>query len=104
MPVRAKDRRYGLLLCFALDKVPLDRLASELVRVTHPEGGIWVVVWKKGFLPDGPSSWEEAQEAMLATGWVDNKVLSLGAEVYASRYVRRRRPGKREPGAVSRRS
>ena len=97
VPVRAKDRRYGLVLCFALDKVALDRLGAELVRVTHPDGGIWVVVWKKGFLPDATSSWEEAQEAMLATGWVDNKVLSLGAEVYASRYVRRRRPGKREP-------
>jgi len=97
VPVRAKDGRYGLVLCFALDRVPLDRLGAELVRVTHPDGGIWVVVWKKGFLPDGASSWEEAQEAMLATGWVDNKVLSLGAEVYASRYVRRRRPGKREP-------
>jgi hypothetical protein len=33
---------------------------------------------------------------MLETGWVDNKVLSMGAELYATRYVRRRRPGKRE--------
>jgi len=41
---------------------------------------------------------------MLETGWVDNKVLSLGPEVYASRYVRRLRPGKREPARVSRRS
>jgi hypothetical protein len=96
VPIKAKDGRYGLVLCFALDEVPLERLGTELVRVAHPDGGIWVVVWKKAFLPDGASSWEEAQEAMLATGWVDNKVLSLGAEVYASRYVRRRRLGKRE--------
>lgn len=104
VPVRAKDGRFGLVLCFALDHVPLDRLASDLVRVTHPEGAIWVVVWKKDFLPEDASSWEEAQEAMLETGWVDNKVLSLGAEVYATRYVRRRRPGKREPGPVAGRS
>jgi hypothetical protein len=104
VPIKAKDGRYGLVLCFALDEVPLDRLGAELVRVAHPDGGIWVVVWKKAFLPDGASSWEEAQEAMLATGWVDNKVLSLGAEVYATRYVRRRRPGKREPAPGSGRS
>ena len=52
-----------------------------------------MVVWKKANLPPGAPSWEEAQEAVLRTGWVDNKVLSLGAEVYATRYVRRRGPG-----------
>jgi hypothetical protein len=104
LPLRAKDERFGLVLCFALEPVALDRLASELVRVTHPDGAIWVVVWKKDFLPDGASSWKEAQEAMLATGRVDNKILSMGAEVYAARYVRRRRPGKREPATVSGRS
>jgi hypothetical protein len=96
VPIRAKDARFGLVLCFTLEPVMPERLASELVRVTHPDGAIWIVVWKKDFLPDGASSWEETQEAMLGTGWVDNKVLSLGAEVYATRYVRRRRPGKRE--------
>jgi hypothetical protein len=103
-PVRAKDGRFGIVLCFLLERIPLGVLALDLVRVTHPDGAIWVVVWKKDFLPEGASSWEETQEAMLDTGWVDNKVLSLGAEVYATRYVRRRRPGKREPGAVPRRS
>ena len=97
VPLRAKDGRFGLVLCFALEPVPLDRLSSELVRVAHSDGAIWIVVWKKAFLPEGASTWEEAQEAMLRTGWVDNKILSLGAEVYAARYVRRRRPGKREP-------
>ena len=104
VPLRAKDGRFGLVLCFALDRVPLDRLAPELVRITHADGAIWLVVWKRDFLPDGVATWEMAQEAMLETGWVDNKVLSLGIEVYASRYVRRRRPGKREPAGVSRRS
>jgi hypothetical protein len=97
VPIRAKAERYGLVLCFALAGVPLDRLGTDLVRVTHPDGAIWVVVWKKSLLPDGVAGWDEAQEAMLETGWVDNKILSLGAEVYATRYVRRRRPGKREP-------
>lgn len=97
VPLRAKAGRYGLVLCFALDRISLDRLAEALVRVTHPDGAIWVVVWKKDLLPDGASGWGEVQEAMLETGWVDNKILSLGQEVYATRYVRRRRPGKREP-------
>jgi hypothetical protein len=104
VPIRARDGRYGLVLCFALGAVALDRLGTELVRATHPDGAIWLVVWKKGLLPEGASGWDEAQEAMLETGWVDNKILSLGEEVYATRYVRRRRPGKREPPGGARRS
>src|SRR5712691_1566410 len=104
LPLRAKDARYGLVLCFTLSEVDLDRLGRELVRVAHPDGVVWIVVWKKAKGPLAAPSWEEAQEAVLETGWVDNKVLSLGEEVYATRYVRRRRPGKWEPAAVSRRS
>jgi hypothetical protein len=104
VPVRAKVGRFGLVLCFALDRVRLDRLGAELVRVTHPDGAIWLVVWKKGLLPEGASGWDEAHEAMLLTGWVDNKILSLGEDVYATRYVRRRRPGRREPPGGARRS
>ncbi|MDQ2915244.1 MAG: hypothetical protein M3T56_18625 [Chloroflexota bacterium] len=104
LPARAKDGKYGLVLCFALEEVPLDRFGAELVRVTHADGAIWVVAWKKPFLADRASSWDELQEAMLETGWVDNKILSLGEEVYATRYVRRRRPGKREPPRGARRS
>ncbi|MEX2046304.1 MAG: hypothetical protein WEE03_04010 [Chloroflexota bacterium] len=94
LPLRARDRRYGLVLCFALDDLDPPKLARELVRVAHPEGAIWIVVWKKDHLPPGALSWDEARRAMLTTPWVDNKVLSLGDQVYATRYVRRRRPAK----------
>ncbi len=94
LPLRASDGRYGLVLCFALGECDLQRLARELVRVSRPEGSIWVVVWKKDHLPVGAPSWEDAQTTILGTGWVDNKILSLGAQVYATRYTRRRRPGK----------
>jgi hypothetical protein len=104
LPLRSKDGRYGLVVCFALEAIPLHRLGTELVRVTHPDGAIWLVVWKKGLLPGGASGWKETQEALLETGWVDNKILSLGEEVYATRYVRRRRPGKLEPDGSARRS
>ena len=94
VPIRKPDGRYGLVLCFALGECDLVRLAAELVRVTHPDGVLWVVVWKKADLPAGAASWEDAQRAVLATGWVDNKILSLGDQIYATRYVRRKRPGK----------
>jgi hypothetical protein len=97
VPLRSRDGRYGLVICFALDAVSLAKLGTELVRVSQADGAIWLVVWKKSLLPDGASGWGETQEAMLQTGWVDNKILSLGEEVYATRYVRRRRPGQREP-------
>jgi len=104
LPLLAKDARYGLVLCFALGDVELERLGREIVRVAHPEGAAWIVVWKKAKLPPGAPSWDDAQEAILDTGWVDNKILSLGEDVYATRYVRRRRPGLREPSGVPRRS
>jgi len=94
LPLRGRDARYGLVLCFALADTDPPALARELVRVAHPDGAIWVVVWKKDHLPDGALSWDEAQRVMLTTPWVDNKILSLGDQVYATRYVRRRRPGK----------
>jgi hypothetical protein len=99
LPLRARDARYGLVLCFALDEIDLARLGRELVRVAHPDGAAWVVVWKKDKLPSGAPDWNATQEAILETGWVDNKILSLGEDVYATRYVRRRRPGKPEPEA-----
>ena len=54
------------------------------------------MVWKKAQLPAGAPGWDDAQEAILRTGWVDNKVLSLGEEIYATRYVRRRRAAARQ--------
>jgi len=95
VPLTAKPGRYGLVLCFALGAVDLERLGRELVRVAHPDGAVWIVVWKKTRLPSDAPGWDEVQEAVLGTGWVDNKILSLGEDVYATRYVRRRRPGKR---------
>src|SRR6266566_1452164 len=38
VPLRSNDGRYGLVLCFALESVPLDRLGAELIRVSHPDG------------------------------------------------------------------
>lgn len=92
LPLRFFAGRYGLVLCFALEPCDLAALAAELVRVSHDEGAVWVVGWKKDFARLGAPSWEELQSALLRTGWVDNKVLSFGEQVYGTRYVRRREP------------
>lgn len=42
VPLRSRDARYGLVLCFSLDPVDPPKLARELVRVTHPDGAIWI--------------------------------------------------------------
>jgi hypothetical protein len=89
LPLRYRAARFGLVLCFALEPIGANALAVELVRVTSDEGAIWVAVWKKAFLRSGFLSWDDILAAMLPTGWVDNKILSLGTEVYATRYVKR---------------
>lgn len=89
LPLRYRAARFGLCLCFALEPVGANALAAELARITSTEGAIWIVVWKKAFLRSGLLSWDDVQAAMLPTGWVDNKILSFGDEVYATRYVKR---------------
>jgi hypothetical protein len=89
LPLRYRAARFGLCLCFALEPVGANALAAELVRITSTAGAIWIVVWKKPFLRAGILSWDDVQAAMLPTGWVDNKILSFGDEVYATRYVKR---------------
>ena len=89
LPLRYRAARFGLCLCFALEQIGANALATELVRITNTEGAIWIVVWKKPFLRPGLPGWDDVQAAMLPTGWVDNKILSFGDEVYATRYVKR---------------
>src|SRR3979411_696576 len=89
LPLRYRAARFGLCLCFALEPVGANALAGELTRITSTEGAIWIVVWKKPFLKPGLLSWDDVQAAMLPTGWVENKILSFGAEVEANGSVRR---------------
>ena len=90
LPLPYRAARCGLCLCFALEPIGANALALELTRVTSPEGSIWIVVWKKPLLKAGLLSWDDIQAAMLPTGWVDNKILSFGDEVYGTRYVLRK--------------
>jgi hypothetical protein len=107
LPLRYRAARFGLCLCFALEPIGANALAAELARVTAAQGAIWIVVWKKPFLRPGGLAWDEVQAAMLPTGWVDNKILGFGEEVYGTRYVLRtalragQRDHSREPRAAS---
>jgi hypothetical protein len=89
LPLRYRAGRFGFCLCFVLEPIGANALAAELTRITSTEGAIWVAVWKKAFLRPGLPSWDDIQAAMLPTGWVDNKILSFGDEVYGTRYVKR---------------
>ena len=99
LPFRYRAARFGLVLCFALEPVGANALAAELVRIASTEGAIWIAVWKKPFLRPGLLSWDDAHAAMLPTGWVDHKILSLGDEIYATRFVLRK-PLRDERAAV----
>lgn len=90
LPFRYGAARCGVCLCFALEPVGANALAAELTRITSAAGAIWIVVWKKPFLRPGLLSWDDVRAAMLSTGWVDNKILSFGTEVYGTRYVLRK--------------
>lgn len=89
LPLRYRAARFGLCLCFALETVDAALLAGELTRVTNDAGAIWIVIWKKPLQRPGRASWDDVQAVMLPTGWVDNKILSFGEQVYGTRYVKR---------------
>ncbi|MGZ3582793.1 MAG: hypothetical protein ACXWQR_17965 [Ktedonobacterales bacterium] len=73
----------------------LDGLAerfASLQRRIAPSGAIWVVMPKKRFAASRgiTFTWEEMQAAALTTDLVDNKIASLTAEDYATRFVIRK--------------
>src|SRR5262245_58645281 len=57
-----------------------------------PEGAIWAVIPKKPFARARgiAFTWEAMQSAGLQTDLVDNKIASLSAEEYATRFVIRK--------------
>ena len=65
---------------------------AALQRVIAPAGAIWTVMPNKraaarrGIL----FAWEEVQAAALTTDLVDNKIVSLSSEEYATRFVIRK--------------
>ncbi len=73
----------------------LDGLAqrfAELQARVAPNGAVWAVMPKKAFARGRgiTFTWEHMQAAGLTTDLVDNKVVSLTSEDYATRFVIRR--------------
>ena len=73
----------------------LDGLAERFAQLQHqivPDGAIWAVIPKKPFAHARGISftWEAMQSAGLQTDLVDNKIASLSAEEYATRFVIRK--------------
>jgi hypothetical protein len=69
----------------------VERFAELQDRIV-PDGAIWAVIPKKPFARARgvDLTWEALQAAGLQTDLVDNKIASLSAEEYATRFVIRK--------------
>ncbi len=81
------------LIMFA--PLALDGLATRLAslqRRIKPSGAIWVVIPKQRFAASRGIhfTWDQMQAAALTTDLVDNKIVSLTGEDYATRFVIRK--------------
>jgi hypothetical protein len=65
---------------------------AQLQRRIIPDGAIWAVIPKKPFarVRGIAFTWEAMQSAGLQTDLVDNKIASLSAEEYGTRFVIRK--------------
>ena len=65
---------------------------AQLQRQIVPDGAIWAVIPKKPFARARglALTWEALQVAGLQTDLVDNKIASLSAEEYTTRFVIRK--------------
>lgn len=75
--------------------VALVGLAERFSALQHaivPDGAIWVVMPNKRSAPARgiTFTWEQVQAAALTTDLVDNKIVSLSSEEYATRFVIRK--------------
>lgn len=65
---------------------------QRLQGAIEPDGAVWAVIPKKKFARARgiDFSWEALQAAGLQTDLVDNKVVSVSEETYATRFVIRK--------------
>jgi hypothetical protein len=84
--------RCNILLFWPSTLVGLVERFGQLQRQIVPDGAIWAVIPKKPFARARgiELTWEAMQAAGLQTDLVDNKIASLSAEEYATRFVIRK--------------
>ena len=88
---------YNTILLWPTQLAGLSDRFAQLQRHIAPDGAIWAVIPKKPFarVRGIEFSWSDVQGAALQTDLVDNKVATLSAEEYATRFViRKDRRGK----------
>lgn len=84
--------RYDAVFLWPVSRDGLAERLAALQRAIVPAGAIWLVMPnKRAAAPRGiPFTWEEMQAAALTTDLVDNKIVSLSSEEYATRFVIRK--------------
>ena len=85
-------RRCDVIFYWPKPADDLPALFAELQRHIVPDGAVWAVVrTKTGRTSKGPRvEWSAVQAAALTTDLVDNKVVSLSGDEYATRFVIRK--------------
>ena len=89
--------RFDLIFFWPAKTAGLSRVFARLQKSLVPDGAIWAVMPKKAFAAGRgvAFSWEEMQAEGLRGELVDNKVATISATNYGTRFVirkERRRP------------
>jgi hypothetical protein len=94
LPLRLQERKHMLIVAWVLEPTEPGNLMRALVRSSHPDGAIWVVSYKKEAERPGIPTADDMLKAALGAGWVDAKILPIGNQLAATKYMERR-PGAR---------
>lgn len=90
---RNLDQSQFDLILFWPDKLDgMSAVFQRLEQAIDPDGAVWAVIPKKIFAPSRgiDFTWEDLQAAGLQTDLVDNKVVSVSEQTYATRFVIRK--------------
>ena len=79
-----------VVVAFFTTRLKLNAAWPKLTKAAAPDGGVWVAWPKKSSGVPTDITENTLREDLLPTGWVDNKILSFGDEVYGTRYVLRK--------------
>jgi hypothetical protein len=92
MSTHHAGRRYDAVFFWPTTGEGLAARFATLQRRIVPAGAVWAVIPKKPIAQRRgiALTWEELQAAGLRTDLVDNKIVSLSAEEYATRFVIRK--------------
>ncbi|MGH2516039.1 MAG: hypothetical protein ACRDHP_10335 [Ktedonobacterales bacterium] len=91
-PPQTASDRYDAVFFWPTALAGLPERFAALQRAIVPAGAVWAVMPNKRTAPQRGISftWEVMQAAALTTDLVDNKIVSLSGEEYATRFVIRK--------------